>query len=409
MSIPQGLILGLSRLSGYSSNTALVRPLNATSFSSGQYTTFRLPVNQVIDLHSLALHFDVTPDNGVVPVQASQLVQRMEVLINGTSVWGGGLTSYSTLAKVLWNLVYGGDKIQEQSLYSMGTPAATIAGYAATGFASAEGAKQHLIIDNWIGFLGGSYQRYLDLSILGNVEIRLLWETGSVLVPTATLSPSFLVENVELLVESIEFQDGWYQKSLASALSSAPLFIPYKGFTSFSYAASGNGAEINTSFASESIDRLYAFLRPGTFDTPGNASTTLGTTQDSNYFTFQSDGASHQFRVNTQYKPLFQATQSEVYSLTKNALNGGNNLGFVNVIPSQSSWTQGKFTFVQSLHFHDDSPLSKLSSGMNTLNAQVPIAYAYSGASNSGYRPFILVETTSYIEVRPGMQVIYHP
>ena len=407
--IPSGLILGLSRLSGYSSNTARINPLNATTFASGSYSSFRLPVNQVIDLHSLALHFDVTPTNGVVPVQASQLIQRMEVLVNGTSIWGGGLTSYSSLAKVMWNLVYGQDKIQEQSLYSVGTPAATIAGYAAAGFAPSAGSAQHLIVDNFIGFLGGSYQRYLDLSILGNVEIRILWENGSVLVPTAALSPSFSVANLELLVESIEFQDGWYQKSLASALSSAPLFIPYKGFTSFSYSTSANGGEINTSFASESIDRLYAFLRPSTFDTPGNASTTLGSTQDSNYFTFQSDSATHQFRVNTQYKPLFQATQNEVYSLTKNALNGGNNLGFVNVIPSQTSWSQGKFAFVQSLHYHDDSPLSKLSSGLNTLNAQVPIAYAYAGANGSAYRPFILVETTSYIEVRPGQQVVYHP
>ena len=410
MSIPAQLQYSLSRLSGFSSNTLRIVPLNTQSFSAGAQTIIRLPVNSTIDLHSLTLHFTATPTLGVLPVQASELVGRLEVLVNGSSVYGAALQEYNTVSKIYHNLIVGQDKIQEQAVYSTGTAPATLAGYAAGNSGSTVSSATPLIIDNWVGFLGGSYQRYLDTSILGAVEIRLTWAPAAVITPTSAAAgaQSFTVAGVELLVETIEFADSWFQRSLQAALSSGSLLIPFKGHASFNYYIGAGSGNINTSYATESLDALYCFLRPGDYNS-STASTTLANVQDAHYFDFRSDGATHQLRVNTAMKPTFAATTQEAYTLMKNAVNGGGyNLAYKNVIGTSAVWNAGKFTFAQSLKYQDDVPLSKVASGLNTNQSQIPISYNFAGASGSSYAPVIIAETTSFLEVSAAQNVVLH-
>lgn len=411
MSIPQQLQFGLQRLAGFSSNSLRVLPLNTQSFSASQQCIIRLPVNSTIDLHSLALHFNATPTLGVLPVQSSELIGRLEILVNGSSIFGQALQEYNTLSKVFHNLICGQDKIQEQAVYSTGTAPATLAGYLNGNTATTVGSTSPLIVDNWVGFLGGNYQRFIDTSVLGSVEIRLTWSPSAVITPTAAAAggQSFTVSNVELLVETIEFADNWFQRSLQSALSSGSLLLPYKNFASFNYYIGAGSGNINTSYASESLDVLYAFLRLGDYNS-ATANTTLAGVQDAHYFDFRSDGATHQFRVNNAMMPTFQATTQEAYTLMKNAVNGGGyNLGYKNVIATPAVWGAGKFTFAQSLKFKDDENLSKYSSGLNTNQSQIPLSYNFSGASGSSYAPVIIAETTSYLEIGAGQNIVYHP
>ena len=408
-SIPAQLSYGLSRLSNFSSNTLRVKPLNTDAFTPTQMCTIRLPVNSTIDLHSLALHFTCSCTTGMLPVQSSELIGRLEVLVNGSSVFGSALQEYHSLSKLFHNLVIGQDKIQEQAVFSTGTPPATLV-YAGGNSGTAYSGSVPLIVDNWIGFLGGSYQRYLDTSILGAVEIRITWASPAVITPTSGSvgAQTYSVTGVELLVESIEFADGWFQRSLQAALSSGPLLIPFKNYASFNYYLGAGGGNINTSYATESLDALYAFLRPADYNSTSSAGN-LATVGDAHFFDFRSDGATHQYRVNTAMLPTFQATEQECYSLMKNSVNGGGmNLGYVNVIGSQASWKAGKFCFAQSLKYKDDVPLSKVASGLNTNMSQIPISYNFSGATGSSYAPTLIAESTSFLECSAGQNILLH-
>ena len=93
----------------------------------------------------------------------------------------------------------------------------------------------------------------------------------------------------------------------------------------------------------------------------------------------------------------------------KNGVNGGGmNLGYVNVIASQAVWNSGKFAFVQSLRYKDDSPLSKVASGLNTNQSQIPVSWQFSGASAAPYAPTMLFETTSFLEVGAAQNIMLH-
>lgn len=412
-SIPIQLSYGLSRLAGFSCNTQRILPLSTQTFNPTQVCVFRLPVNSTIDLHSLALHFTATSTTGVLPVQASELIGRLEVLVNGATVFGSALLEYNSLSKLFHNLILGQDKVQEQAVYSTGTPPATLAGYVAGNSGTTSSGAVPLIVDNWIGFLGGSYQRYLDTSILGAVEIRITWAPNAVITPLSagTTAGTYQITQTELLVESIDWSDNWFQRSLQAALSSGPLLIPFKGYAQFNYYSATGTGNLNASYATESLDAIYAFLRPSDYFSVGSTAS-LANVSDGHYFEFRSDSANHQVRVNNALMPQFPATTQECYTLMKNAVNGGGyNLGYVNVIGSQAVWNTGKFAFVQSLRYKDDSPLSKVASGLNTNQSQIPISWQFSGATQPGsinYAPTMLFETTSFLEVGAGQNIMLH-
>ena len=409
MSVPSQLQYSLSRLAGFSSNTQKIVPLNTNAFTPTQQAIFRLPVNSCIDLHSLALHFTASTTTGMLPVQSSELIGRLEVLVNGSSVFGAALQEYNTLSKVFHNLILGQDKIQEQAVYSTGTPPATLV-YAGGNSATAYSGSVPLIVDNWIGFLGGSYQRYLDTSILGAVEIRLTWASPAVITPTSGSvgAQTYSVTGVELLVESIEWADNWHQRSLQAALASGPLLIPFKNYASFNYYIGAGSGNLNTSYSTESLDAIYAFLRPTDYNSVSSTGN-LANVSDAHWFDFRSDSATHQVRVNNALLPQFPATTQEAYSLMKNAVNGGGmNLGYVNVIGSQAVWNAGKFAFVQSLKYKDDVPLSKVASGLNTNQSQIPISWNFAGATGSAYAPTMITESTSFLEVGQAQNILLH-
>lgn len=408
-SIPIQLSYGLSRLQGFSSTTQRILPLSTQTFNPTQVAVFRLPVNSTVDLHSLALHFTATTSTGVLPAQASELIGRLEVLINGATVFGSALLEYNSLSKLFHNLVLGQDKIQEQAVYSTGTPPATLV-YASGNSATATSGAVNLIVDNWVGFLGGSYQRYLDTSILGAVEIRITWAPNAVITPVSAGvgAQTFTITNTELLVETIAFSDNWFQRSLQAALSSAPLLIPFKGYAQFNYYSAAGTGNLNASYAAESLDAIYAFLRPSDYAST-TATSSLANVSDGHYFHYSSDTAVHQVRVNNALLPQFPATTQECYTLMKNAVNGGGmNLGYVNVIGSQAVWNSGKFAFVQSLRYKDDSPLSKVASGLNTNQSQIPVSWNFSGASAAPYAPTMIFETTSFLEIGAAQNIMLH-
>lgn len=403
--IPSQLTYSLSKLGGFSKNVLLIKPLNKTTFGASEILTIRLPTNDVIDLHSLALSFTATPSLSVLPKYASSMISRLEVLCNGSSIFGAGLSEYNTLYNTFANLLFGADKQQELAAYGGATDI--------VAQPSEAGDAKKLTIDHFLGFLGGSMGRYIHTGILGAIEIRISIANPSVLSPisTAAGAQTFSWSNVQLMVDTLTFSDNWFGKSLQTALQTGPIIYPFKNFASFSYSIGANAGSVNTAYGSESLDALYGFLRPVDYDsTSASVAIPDANTGNSHYFKFMADGATFRWRVNNIMVPSFDVNAQSAYQITKNTCNGGGlNLAYVNKIADPTVWSQGKFAFGISLKLHDDTPLSRLASGLNSLGSQLPIEFSFMNAAGSSYRPFIIAETTSYLEIHAGQAVTYHP
>lgn len=409
--IPKQLTFSLERLSGFNKNNIKFPSLNKTSFGPGELMTAYLPANETIDLHSLALHADVAVTNGALPRWTSSLFSRVEVLVNGESISNQALMDYHALYNMMGNTNVGYDKSLEWDVYSRGN--AIINSNPGAGSNS-----YHIIVDNFLGFLSGSFARYVAVGLLGLVEVRILWAPVSVLVAATntTTTQTYAVTNVSFYLDVIKFSDNFYNRYLESQLAAGPIIIPFKQWASFSYAVSGTGGTCTTSYSTGSLDAVYTALRPTDFD--ALAPTTFGIDANigtSPYFRFMGDSAQFQLRVGAEVFPQYLATVPECYTLLKNTLNGGGlNLAYLNNVGTQTAWNIGKFCFAQSFKLHDDMPLSRLASGLSTNQQFVPLVFqfanaALSGTSASGYRPIMFIESTAYLEVPHAGRVIYHP
>lgn len=401
MSIPRQLTYSLQKMSDFSKNTYMTKPLNKDSFDAGEYITLRLPTNKTIDLHSLAILFDATPTLGVLPKYASSLIGKLEVSQNGTLIDGGGLTEYNTTYNMFATSCLGEDKHQEQAVYSNAVDI--------TAAPSSAGTKKSLTIDNFLGFLGGNFCRYIHTGMVGQLEIRIQLASNSVVAPTAAAAggQKFSVEKVRLYVEQMEFGDDWFRKSIEKALSEAPLLLPYKQFRSFGYSISSTAGSCQTALGTESLDAVYGFLRPGDYDSVANTVVAdYGNVKNSHFFTQTAAGGKFKWRINHIQYPMFDVEAHDAYTLLKNTINGGGmNAAYTNSIGDSTQWANGKFVFSHSFKFHSDEPLNRLQSGLNTMTSQVPLEFSFTDATNVTHRPFFVVETTPYLRIEQGQIV----
>lgn len=174
MFIPKSLQFYLNRMAAFNKNTIKLQPLNRTSFGPGDQVVFRLPANAMVDLHFLTMLFKLSTTAGGAPRHTSSLIQRVDVTANGVPLGLSGLADYASLYNIYMNLNAKQDMILERGVLELGaaTTAAAVAG-------------KDCAITDWLGFLGGSYNRYLPLSILGTVEVRIQLAPAAVCPRTA--------------------------------------------------------------------------------------------------------------------------------------------------------------------------------------------------------------------------------
>ena len=93
MRLPSNLMFASDVLSGYSRNRFKLETTSSDTASSGRIITLNLPENALLDMKSLRFFFDseaqyvatsgVGALQGVLPDQASSLISKVEVYVNG--------------------------------------------------------------------------------------------------------------------------------------------------------------------------------------------------------------------------------------------------------------------------------------------------------------------------------------
>lgn len=404
--IPKNLQLFLNKLDGMSKNFIKVFPQNATSFTPGQIISVKLPSNSLVDLHSLHMMMRGSTTTSTsfagFPKHTSSLIQRLDVYINNVQVGLQGLDQYGAAFSLLSGLVKSADKLSGD--------ASVLEGGAEIAAPSANTTAVDLCINDWLGMLGGGMTRFIDTTFLGDVEIRITLAPAEVLAQTATTTgANYILAGVYFLLEQVSFENNLYAELVSRRLASGqPVVYPFKNWACVNAVSSSTSATVTFNVASQSVDALYATLRPSNYDSAGVVvNTSAGT---SNYFAFTSDGVNTlmQYQINGRPFPTFQATPADAYALTRHALGGssGNQL-YANNIQSLARWRGGQFAFGVSLH-HDSAEDERLISGLDTRGTNVPFVFQYSGgATSGGTKPFILVEMTSQLEVYAGRSLVF--
>lgn len=115
--------------------------------------------------------------------------------------------------------------------------------------------------------------------------------------------------------------------------------------------------------------------------------------------------------MNSAVYPTYLPSVQEAYTLYQNAVNGGGwNLAHMNTVTTpdgENTLADGKFVFAASLKLHDDTPISRLSSGLNSARSMLPVELKVSGMTG-GCRPFMAIQTTSYLEVHANQNILVH-
>jgi hypothetical protein len=110
--------------------------------------------------------------------------------------------------------------------------------------------------------------------------------------------------------------------------------------------------------------------------------------------------------VNQIQYPQFPLDVVTTYAQLKNSFGGYSPL-YTNSVKSQD-WKNENFVVPLSLEMtSEDTEKEKVSSGLSTQGANVPIQFRYSGgATNTGTRQVVFAEFTSILRVYAGQTVV---
>ena len=284
--IPKDVIYAAKRMSNYNRNRFRLETVSAETSGPGRIVTCNLPENATLDMRSFKFHCDVLTDSqtenaatvrGRLPADASSLISRVEVYINGIQVMGS-LSEYGTAARML--------KIGRSNRDRDGSIDRSLSHGAVVSADAVEDVS--LVISDWIGFLGESAPRYLNTDMLGQIQVRITFAPASVLVAkqngvaidntnltsadarTAAGRLSYKVSDMFFTIDSVSI-DEMYTQMLRERLSTEEFIsINYKEYYNFSLDNVTTGSHTTRfSLSVTSLDRLYATFRDSNFQTTG--------------------------------------------------------------------------------------------------------------------------------------------
>jgi hypothetical protein len=254
----------------YSKNTIKLQPVSQkTPFNPADIVIFRLPTNAIVDLKTLVLSFDLsvtsTADGNIALPKFSQgLLRRVDVTAGGVQVGLGSLNDYGGLFSLLGSnglginkstelavqeMAFGANSgFQAQSSQSYGCPASGngFAKLVYGGSSSAAGTTTstamtyfmippptvqtganvtnyyRVAVTGWLGFLDGSFNRFLDTNLMPDIEIRLTLANANVLIANNSAAVFTWGVNTPVIeTEVVSFGDDTYRQ-MASALLLTP-------------------------------------------------------------------------------------------------------------------------------------------------------------------------------------------
>jgi hypothetical protein len=291
------------RLEGLSCGLFRLEMQNQTSnIASQSILRVTLPSNALVDMHSLAWHFNAKTTGGValtagppatpgtynrLPDKIESLIQRVEVTVGGVSV-AAGANFYNTLVQAKARV--DGEKrdlgrnhplliapFNTADNYVEGQGGQNLTLAAAVDEAPFQGGAggglnrptaAPFSVTNWEGFLGTCEPRILDTSLIGDVVIVIYLEqpnlciaqfgeptgAGNFPITPGVASPDYQITNSYFTVKCYSLATGVYDAMIAQQLQEAgALEVGFKQYFSFRDTNSG---VTRFQVASQSIDRL---------------------------------------------------------------------------------------------------------------------------------------------------------
>jgi len=375
----------LERIQAFSTNIFRIETDNKTTASSSDIISISLPQNSIVNLRSLKIFCSANANKGSTTAGArlapiNTFVERCEVSIGGVVLSSGAnfvnvlLEAKRALGQEHSDSILGHPEYVRKTSYvngygATGTSAAALTTTVNEGYSIAYHDADNFAIDCFEGFINSAQPVYLDLSLIGEVKIRLYMGNDAILTTSAgpdLTALSFLtagsgsaryeLTNLHATIECVNLADRTYDEMVSNLIANQGyLEVPYKAYTSFQETHSGT---TRFTVSASSLDRIWVTWRASTYNTQGKpiavngykgvggcvgatpASTTttievgiptydVGGVFDtnkekyrSNYFNFvePSDGFKAQLQLNGAYFPNFQASVGELYGITKNSL-----------------------------------------------------------------------------------------
>ena len=273
------------RLEGLSVGLFRLEMQNQTSgIASQSILRVTLPSNALVDMHSLAWHFDAVTQGGAatkllrLPDGIESLIQRVEVTVGGVSV-ASGANFYNTLVAAKQR-VDGRKRDAGRNHPKILGPVAASADYISGGLTGADNNEDHkgrlgvkaapYCVTNWEGFLGTCEPRVIDTSLIGDVVVVIYLERPERCICSSQSADNGTNFNADATAPSIDYQinnsyftvkcyslaTGVYDAMIAEQMQqSGALEVGFKQYFSF--------RDLNTGVtrfqvASQSLDRIIA-------------------------------------------------------------------------------------------------------------------------------------------------------
>jgi hypothetical protein len=349
-SYPDELTFGAKSLSGFSKNTVKLSTQTLLDALPGDQIIFELPSNQLVDLRTFAVHYDlvgtVTTANKhcVLPRDTNSYIDSVTVEVNG-SVIDGSCSGYAHLAKIFTDFAAEHKETARSVLNltrdwpadgSAGASALARIGYSAattTGLAGQASGAVAIVNDprgtqnayaaawnNFQGFLGCG--KIIDTSICGTIKVIIKTMPGTIV--SGDTSASYVLKNLRAYVDVLDVADGTYYKMVNSVLEQGTISIPFKKFYSFYFPELTSSGALRASIATQSLDAAYLIFLTKYSDTAYK--TTYPTTANATAPAFKRNtgGAAGltnvQFDVSSCLYPQFTVTPFDAYYLLQKTM-----------------------------------------------------------------------------------------
>jgi hypothetical protein len=421
---PRNLRYSLRRLSGYSTNIFKLQTQNATNAANGQIITVNLPTNSVLNMRSLAMHFNaaITNSSGAVfagfPANMASVIDRIEILVGGVQVAQGHL-SYGTAATIKKRLFNKRNKQETDDKVLQGSYPVDIT--------AADQPPGNFIIDEWQGFLNELEPQFLDSGIIPSVQLRIYLAGTNILRLSAAKAGGqtlgFDLTNIYFTIETASISDGLYDISIQEQQSAAGFIeVAYKNYYSFtngfSSAATGISSSSRFSVASQCVDAMYTIMR----NTTGTESYQTGDQDQvamtgaigpnvvSKFFNMTSAGIGDwRYTVNNVQIPQYSATPLDALHLVGVAKDECHANDRGTLVTTDRQWLQNYWVAcIRLCHAGDLEDIRVLSgldtrgtNSINTFNTRASGA----GGINGTVEMYTLVETTSTMRIGLGRSI----
>jgi len=458
----------LSRLQGSMSKSMLKIVADRTSAEPQTLTNIRLPIGSLLNLQSLCLWFDITPNgtNHTFPTRySSSFIKRLSLSMNNQTV--SVINDYN----LIYNLYadhnnkavstgIAGEFLDNSIHWTEGAGTGST-DVAITGLSSLMNTNVNrtykMCINNWVGLFGSASTSIISTDKIGEIIVSIEWAPAfEVLGATAEAtqlslaalaSSSYTVGDIYMTAEALSFSDDSYYNAINSA---EDLKIGFNDYivTKFAGVTKTTGINVTTYISAGSIDHIVGTALPSNaqavshmlaFGSLGTGATESVVTNSSKYhadpiaFSGNATGGAiatpsgDNFFSTRAFQRQLQLINTSQFSINNKQLNYGalnrseifqNNLqalGYENVDASANGFNKNILSLAhyfkyyggcfQSLELIDKDAF--FISGLSSAGSSCAINWVctFSGSSTQDITPVIIAKLSKVLHIGLGRAI----